>query len=253
MLRIIIKLLSFINSIKRLATKKRKPFTSSLAEKSNVSYRLYSGCDDLPLLKFEDCLCDENYQSLVIEGNPPARVISERWLEIYSEFIDLSHETDAIAIKNLQFQMIVLTARIEKIKTCVNYLMAYGSAYESAQHNKLAVEVATVSIDSLRKLGYKYKYDPKGKTYYTDLKMVLSRSITWEVQLELKESQYEEYMSKNNGEPVSRNFFTRYLVSIQQLFKVSLNKNDLKVSEYCFWKRDFVSRVNKLNTQTNTK
>lgn len=230
-----------------------KHFLRAQKDESSTAYRLYESCSDLPLTLMKECLCFENYKALVIEGNPDETIIQDKWLSIYSEFVTLSHETDVLSVKSLRASIIVLEARLAKVSVCVNTLAAFGPLWDIYENSDEHIEVFDLCVDTLRKLNFRYKFDPFGSTYYEDLAMITTRSKEWEIHLELKQTELESIEAKNKGEKVPPTYFTTVLMRMSQHFKFMITEKSLMTAEYCIMKRDFVNEVNKINATNNAR
>lgn len=201
----------------------------------------------------KECLCNENYKALVINGNPSESVIQDKWLEIYSEFITLSHETDVLMVKSLRASIVVLQARLASVALCVNTLLTISQNWEKGKNDKRFIEVYEVCVNSLKRLRFNYNLVPTEKLFYDNLQMISSRSLEWEIHLELKQEELAAIEAKNTGEKVPPTYFTEILMKMSQYFKFMINERKLMTAEYCLLKKDFVNIVNKINVKSNAR
>lgn len=243
--------LSFIwMAWERFSTWRHRRIGNNRADDKSNAFRLYNDCNDLPLKNFIECICNDDLSQLVVDGECTSlRILQDKWLSVYSEFIQLSHETDILHLKMLRQNVLVLKARIAKIHTCVNAINLLGSTWDTQMENEEAKELMAVATESLRKLGYRYKYDPYGKTFYKDLNSVLGRCNEWEIQLELRESEIAAIEAKQTGEKLSPIYFTQNLIRMSQYWKYSppLSASILSTAEYCIYKRDYIEQINQRN------
>lgn len=248
------KILLFILTAWRLHIWKRKSSSSNPAGNSSNAFRLYRDCSELPLSpNFEDCICDSNLQSLIISGNPTEDELQQKWFDIYCEFIDLSDSTDAKLVKRIILQINVLTARLARIQTCVNTIVLLSGYWPLAKINAEAMQTYKTCIDSLRSLGFRYAYDPEKKSFQKDIELTRSRSIEWEIQLELRDAEYQSYLQKNKGEPISRVYFTQAVVRMSAYYKYRIDKRSLTVAEFFAMKKDYVDYLTKAENENNGK
>ena len=110
------------------------------------SWSIYQSCKDLPLSVFIDCLADETRAPLVKEGKPPAAVIAEAWLSIYSEYCGLIGGVQIKAMIGKSREVAVLSSRINRIGLLIR--AAANSGHEDILQ-ALREEGFTVSMETL--------------------------------------------------------------------------------------------------------
>lgn len=202
----------------------------------------YTKCEQLPLSKFINCLCDENLLSLVISGNPELYELQAAWIAIYTEFIELSDEPDMKQLLRLYREVFVMKNKKLKVEMIVSYL---------------SVQWDEDFVNDLRKMNFRYKFDAtRPQEYSRDLKMILTRITKWEIDIEIYESEIAAILDKNKGGKVDRVYFTKTLVRLGNYSKYRIDPAVCTVAEFLILKSDYITycdEVKKANDASNKR
>lgn len=196
---------------------------------------LHQSCYTLPLSCFIKCLCEEDLTALIISGTFSEQQLQAKWFDIYSEFIELSDTPDSKILLRIIREIILSKTRILKVQMIVRYLV---------------VQWDEELISELRLMNFRYKYDPNNPLQYSkDLKLVLSRIKNWEIDLKLKEAEYDAYQKKSTGEKPERIYFLQSIVRMSQFYKYRINPEEVTTVEFCLMKKEYIEYCENINKE----
>ena len=198
--------------------------------------RYYNSINKLPLANFVDCLCDNDFNALVIQGEPSAIELVEAWAKILDEYNDLlgqsndeykqyySNYKNLARLKSKQYKILMLAEVMDKI----GYVDAFAS--------------------HLRKLLNKpnLKFDiTKPEQYSRDLKTCFAMVKGLNIQIFMIESELETISVRmdNASEAPKRDDFINTLITLSDFAKRELDPETITVYSYCV-------RINRLNEYT---
>lgn len=192
-------------------------------------YRLNDSTDTLILDRFIRCLCDSDFRALVIEGEPPVAEIEKAWFGIYSKYIDLCQTTDLKYSLRLQNDVIVLSAKLERIKLAITYLQ---------------VQFDEEMIQALRDYGFNrpYNWDDQA-AFIADLKWVAQRSMKLRLKADLKEAELKAYQDSQKGEAPDRIYFTKILMRLSDHAGYGLKSTEITVTEFAVRKQEYLDHL----------
>lgn len=186
-----------------------------------------------------DCLCDNKLDSIIISGEFTDEELQKGWINIYSEFIDLSDSADKKAMFNLVQNILLLKIKIIKVTWMVKYL---------------TVQMEDNYVEQLKTMNFRYEYDRnKPDQYSRDLKMILTRIKGWRIDLFILEDEYKSYEDKNSGETPSRSYFNKSLVRLGKWMKGGvIQPQNISTAIFCEIKNEYHEYIEDIK-QTNAK
>lgn len=213
---------------------------STNTDQGSTSRALHTSCSTLTLDRFIACYCYDNLAALIISGEFSLRELQDAWIVIYTEFIDLSYSADKKALTSLTRNIIVLEAKIMRVRCIVKYM---------------AVQWDEEYANDLRAMNFRYKYDSSRKKEYTDdLKMVLSRMQGWEIDLAVMNDEYQSYIKKDEGEKPDEIYFIQTLTRLAKWQGGGrLAANEVSATEYLMIKNDYHEYADELKRQKDAK
>jgi hypothetical protein len=121
--------------------------------------------------KFLDCLCEEQYESLIIAGTATAKELREQWVLILSDYYDLKGDVVTTSDQlRLSRDITRLQNHLYIVQKCVGFLETGYSASIAG---------------SLRKLGYSfYPLDADPAAYRNQLQVILNKSKSKYIQMQ---------------------------------------------------------------------
>lgn len=208
-----------------------QPISSMPPHKDNSgsTYQLHDSTDSLMLDKFIRCLCDSDFRALIIEGEPPIAEIEKAWFGVYSKYIDLCQTTDLKYSLRLQNDVIVLGAKMERIRLALTYLQ---------------VQFDDEMIQALRDYGYNrpYNWDDQ-PSFLADLKWVAERSKKLRLKADLKEAELKAYQDSQKGEAPDRVYFTKILMRLSDHAGYGLKATEITVTEFAVRKQEYLDHL----------
>lgn len=206
------------------------------APKPQKSYpsNIYQHANELPLIKFIDCLVNKNFKCLVKTGTATQKEILSAWDNIYSEYCDLSGSPQYKSLMLLNREIGFLRSKILTIKLCLGVLILRPS--QSA-------------ITQLRAYGYAYPFNYEDKvSYFKDLSTVGNKSKSHELALELKIKDLEKMNMKS--EPVTEQTFTGILVTLSNHYHRNISAREITVSEFATIRKAYDDEIEALRIET---
>lgn len=182
---------------------------------------------------FLDALCDDNLNSLLIEGKASKDQLTQAWLLILSEYYELRGDgIDGNEQWALSRDIQKLNNHLHILDICVQFLLERYSPSIS---------------DSVRKLGYSFRptsFEPVD--YIIELNAVVQKSKTKYIQLQQLIKQLEKKMEDSGNEKPKRNIFERNLLYFEEMQGATYNMDELTVSKYLQLENKYNQKVEQL-------
>lgn len=179
---------------------------------------IYKTCSDLPLIRFIRCICDNDLQQLVIEGEATEDELVDGWQVLYQEYIELSGNTATDYQATLTSEIAQLFYKYTSITEAVELSRKY-------RYDEI--------ILMLKKEGYNFQFNHNDPvSYHKDLDRVLNRAKSLLVQKEQKEAQLAKLQEGQQGEKISRIHFDNRLNALSIHYKHHINEHDISVGRY---------------------
>jgi hypothetical protein len=199
--------------------------TSPLPEviKSKQSCLIYSDISKLPLSRFIDCSVDGDISALIIEGEPSQDELQAAWAQILEQYSEAVGDNEQKAMLSLFKEINRLQVNIDQVYLLVGAMKSYYVKLFAKELNKI--------------LNTSLSFDPQNQEAYENaLKRCLSRCKAWELQKELKMSQYLALQKKFDGlaSKQSREYYSDILIALSNSAGYEISE---EISVYKFCKR----------------
>lgn len=184
---------------------------------------------------FLDALCEDNLNSLIIDGTASVEQLSEAWLLILSEYYELKgdgiegNEQCALSrdINKLNNHLFILDL-------CIKFLL-----------DRFSESIA----DSVRKLGYTFRPTSTNPAEYVGLlNAIVQKSKTKFVQLQQLIKQLEAKMEDSGKEKPKRDDFERSVIYFEEMQGATYNMDDLTVSKYLMLEKKYNQKIEQLKS-----
>lgn len=200
------------------------------------SLKLYQDCSKLTLVKFLDCLFDDDLGVLIISGSPSKEQLQEAWNKIYLEYCTLIQDRSYNELFEKSKEVVVLQAKISLVDSIVkNLCLAYDP----------------VLVKMLDNLGLKSKVLPEddGDVLQSKLEAVITRARRWITQLDIKNDELQKLRKKNENSKGGREVFDDYLGNLSKFNGYYVNEREITVGRFC---RD-LNRMNEVLERDEVK
>jgi hypothetical protein len=191
----------------------------------------------MPLTVFEACFINKEYKALLIEGTCPDEVLESVWLTIYSEYCELTDDSQVKGMIKLQKKILSLKMRISAITAIIKMLWLIPDD-----------KLISYLKDTFKCRG-DFNYKENKDQYHRDLTAVINMTNGDAMQLNSLNKQLEKYSGLSDGKPVSKSFIDDMLVYIQECIKVFIVKEQCSVSMFC----SYLKRVKKITERANAR
>ena len=192
---------------KKGTTSQQQDFT-----KSSSTLPLIDSCDKLKLDLFIEITLTGNTE-LLGEGEHV-----EAWEKIRTEYAELIGDISYKLMLSLFKEIQYINNKLHVIQTIVDHMQNYYH-----EDFKKILDI----------YGFVYNWDVSNKTVYDkQLKMIVSRSKTFLVQLESKRKEWEQLSKKNNGEQITRTYFEDVLLMLSKEQGYHLRANEISVYQF---------------------
>lgn len=182
---------------------------------------------------FLDALCDDNLNSLLINGKATKDQLTQAWLLILSEYYELRGDgIDGNEQWALSRDIQKLNNHLYLLDICVQFLL-----------EKYSASIA----DSVRKLGYSFRptsFEPVD--YIIELNAVVQKSKTKYIQLQQLIKRLEQRMSESGDEKPSRETYERNLLHFEEMQGATYNMDELTVSKFIMLEKKYNQKVEQL-------
>lgn len=188
--------------------------------------KLYTSCYDVPMSAFISCVVDENYNALVVSGNPTPEQIQAAWDGIYEQYSELSHNTVySEYVQRLKEHTIVFTQ--------INGLTAGITVLRYGDYPDV--------IASLRKLGFSVPETPLNPKKYIELIESLSRQLSGlHTRLKMLDKMLKDAVKSQQGKAAKRSDFVRAASVMSKFMGFRVDLNDITVAEYIEYQNQMI-------------
>jgi Ca2+-binding EF-hand superfamily protein len=182
---------------------------------------------------FLDALCDDNLNSLLIDGKATKDQLTQAWLLILSEYYELRGDgIDSNEQWSLSRDIQKLNNHLNILDVCVKFLL-----------DRYSESIA----NSVRKLGYSFRptaFEPVD--YIDQLNEVVNKSKTKYIQLKQLIKQLENKMAEGGREKPNRESFEKALLYFEEMQGASYSMDELTVSKYIQLEKKYNQKIGQL-------
>lgn len=215
----------------RLISWKRRPL-KRLVSLAN----LYRRCSETPMSVFIQCMCEEDYQALVISGKANSNELTEAWVLLLSEYQELKGDS----IDNIE--QMRLTKGIWKLRNHLQ-IVDYCTQFLSERYSESIA-------DSLCKLGYVFKPTEKEPHKYISLlNNIINKTKLKYVQLQQMVKQLEEELKNTQRDKPTRESFETTLIHIEEMQKTSYDLDTITAYKYVMLEKKMARQIELLQTK----
>lgn len=185
---------------------------------------------------FADCLCNENYKRLVIDGEPTQQEIQIQWQVILSEYHQLKSQNGQLSNHWLiTVQIIRLQNHLTLVEICIGFLKErYSDSI----------------VKDLRRMGYKFKTESiYPDDYMQQLFEIWQLSKSKYIEIQQLSAQLKKELAKTENKKVSYNDFENSLLAFEQMQKTSYSLSELTVSKFISLENRYSQYIELLNSK----
>jgi hypothetical protein len=185
--------------------------------------------------RFIECLCFDNYESLIISGTAPKEVLLSSWLTILTEYHELKgNDLQDNEVWILQREIIRTNHHLGLLQQCIDVLW---------------FEYRESIANSVRDLGYSfYPTSHMPNLYRQDLVIVANEAKTKYIELE----QYSERLKKllpPTDEKLQPEVFEDMLTAFESVQKVSYSLTTITVTKFVMLERKYKALVDAMDAK----
>lgn len=196
----------------------------------------YTSCRELPLNKFIWCLVKGDVWYLMKPKKPRVskKVLEPVWNEIFYEYMDMVKDP-------LHTKMLILMKEITRLDT--HYVLVYETCRQLNLHYYKPL------VESLQKLGYRYKYDPSDrKQYRKELDLTISQTKSYRVKSEQYRKDLEEIRS-DKGKKTEGADYVALLAELSKFQGYRIDPDVVTVAEFVAISNRYKKHVEMINKQ----
>lgn len=185
--------------------------------------KLLHRISDVPLPVFIDCICDNNYDGLIISGKPTSDELATAFEAIYEQYIE------AVGGKDLLRHI----RQIKEIAIAQNRVVSAECIIETFK-----LYPTEGLYEQLYKFGYKLPKKPYNYANVNEVLRIFVANYKYDFRKLEKLILEFESVNKSDGEKSSgytREYFIGSLVDMSEAFKFNISEKDLSVLQYCIY------------------
>jgi hypothetical protein len=185
--------------------------------------KVYNTCDELPLSVYIACSIGEPLTRLITSLEPQeiadTELLRAAWLQIQTEFMQLSTGTLNTHAVELALSVDALTVKIEVVLSCLNMLETYFTP---------------MLVEILQQHGFDLPLDPaEPETYYKNLNRISKRARSLLTELEDKAGQLRKLQpSEQPTVKINRQYFNKRLTVLSKFMGYEIKEETTSVSKY---------------------
>lgn len=182
---------------------------------------IYSGCSELPMSIFIDCLASMDLRLLLKPRSKNARPeeLSKAWDNIFYEYIDLVRDPDQMYALGLMRDIALLESELNLTSYMVTYLsITYSKEIE----------------DSLKRMGYRIAFKANDPTHNTkELERLIKQRKLRILMMTQKKKLLEDHQEKQKkGSKTDKSDYDKVLAELSAFQGYRLDMKMMSVSEY---------------------
>lgn len=206
---------------------------------------------DVSVDTFADCMSEDNYTGLVIEGNATPGQLEHAWVDLFYDFVELIDEANTKHLLKLQRRIMELGNRINEIRLMCDFMAVAVRHKEHVSDSNW--ETIVTYIKELRSMGYRYKFDISNeKSISRDLQGIRSRCIKLEIDLEILKIELQSVeASMKKGSKPDRSYFINTLRRVSEWMHSHLDAKLVNMEDFCYYKRDYYRHLDQIAAQNN--
>lgn len=196
-----------------------------LTETNIDKIQVYNNLHKLPLARFIDVAVDEQFEALIISGNPSQLQLMEAWetiIDAYNNELSIG-SMDAAHTISLYRSALIEETRMKALEGLLNILRRYYV-------KKFAEEVTGA-------LQFNAKFDvTKPDEYDRDIDRGFKRLSGFRLRAEIAAGKLKIKLQKDNEAPVekpTREWFSRILINLSDSAGFDLNEETMSVYKFC--------------------
>lgn len=214
--------------IKKLMAQFHTGLNPQPGKKESSQSELYRSCRELPLDRFITCIVDCDLNALVNYGHHTEADIAEAWANIYAEYIDLNADNESRYLSDLQKDISILRAEINIIDSI---LVCLSICYSKQLHEHLE---KNYDISVILEPGNYIKN-------IQSLQSARAYLAPMQLELDMKEKEYIEYINSRKDETINRDYFSRMLRALARFNRVvTIRAKDITVEEFVYMIKDLI-------------
>jgi len=193
---------------------------------------LYTGCYDLPLVNFINCLVDHDFRWLMRDevGEYNEEQAKRNWDSIYLEYLELIGNDDLGYLIKISLEIQSLQSLIIATECAIN------SLYKNKDEKLIKI---------LLEVGYKVELMAGWDAYFQSLENIRIRLGALNLEHKRKLAEFENLKALNRHGKISMDYFEDTLIILTKYMGVHLRKTDLTTSEFARMLRKYNKEAEK--------
>jgi hypothetical protein len=203
-----------------------------------AEYRIHNDINMLPQYVFEDCMCDQKYEGLLIDGELPSelkdKILYEAWIDIWYQYVDFNWEGEALYTMDLKREIAVLENEIKLVECGVQILRSL---------NEFDIDPPLELYKSLSSIGVRINgLDHKKPDYDLRLKRIVLSLAPKKMRLSDKIKELIDYIEahEEEGATIDRSYFTTWRVRLSRFQNYRLDPKTIMVPEFLIAIKDYL-------------
>ena len=202
-------------------------------KKESFQSGLYRSCRELPLDRFITCIVDGDLNALITCGHHSEADVAEAWANVYAEYIDLNADNESRYLSDLQKDISILRAEITIIDSI---LVCLSICYSRQLHEHLEKNYGIFVILESGNYVKNMQSLQAARSYFAPMQL----------ELDMKEKQYIEYINSRKNETINRDYFSRMLRALARFNRVvTIRAKDITVEEFVYMIKDLIESTTK--------
>lgn len=202
--------------------------------------KLYQTCERCPLDVFLDCLFDQDYDRLIIAGQPSPDELVNTWQNLYQGYCELTNQGNLTDHMKLMQECNIALCKIQVVES-INKAFKWYYAPEL--------------IEILENLMLKPGINPDDdfKTIGVKMAMVMVRAKKLAVEYQAKKKQLDDLEAANKGKEANRATFEDTLTAMSKHNGYPVKAKDISVARFVRESEQLSKEIMRKIAQSKTK
>lgn len=197
--------------------------------------KLITRAKDCNIRTYRECRYSDNFETLIIEGEPTAEELFEAWQKIYVEYLDLS----GVDIPELEKKNKI--AEVDLSIKCCNLCFI---ALEQAVDSNLMEEIGLSFIPLLKSNGVSVQWNKDVADFKKQLK---SAQISYKIKYSRLDELQQELKQIESGDfkPETESDFYRLMNNIETLMNIRISETEMNLARFAVLVKDYVQLISR--------